>query len=81
MTDGDELPEVLPSGPDDEYECVLLDPRAALAPPSTAGTGGETLCPPGYVPRLKRRAPYGLRGKERIAEDPPTQNPEPPPAG
>lgn len=79
MTAGDELPAVLPSGADDEYECVLVDPQAALAPPPSSSRPGEPLCPPGYVPRLKRGAPYDLHGKERVSEDPPEQNPEPPP--
>ena len=68
MTAGDEPPPVLPSALDDEYECVLVDPEAARAPP-------------GYVPRLKGRAPYRLRGKEVVSEDPPEQNPDPPPTG
>jgi hypothetical protein len=79
VTAGDELPPVLPSAPDDEYECVLVDPEAARAP--SASEPGESLCPPGYVPRRKRRAPYRLRGKEVVSEDPPEQNPDPPPTG
>jgi hypothetical protein len=79
MTAGDELPPVLPSALDDEYECVLADPEAARAP--SASKPGTSLCPPGYVPRLKRRPPYRLRGKEVVSEDRPEQNPKPPPAG
>jgi len=74
MQSGSEPPEVLPSAPDDEYECVLVDPEAARAP--TAGEPTEGLCPPGYVPRLKRRAPYRLRGKEVVVDEPPEPNPE-----
>jgi hypothetical protein len=74
MAAGSDLPEVLPSAPDAEYECVLADPEAARAP--TPGDAGEGLCPPGYVPRLKRRATYGLRGKEAVVETPPERNPE-----
>lgn len=73
MPAGSELPEVLPSAPDDEYECVLADPEAARAPISSAPTAG--LCPPGYVPRRKHRASYGLRGKEAVVDRPPEQNP------
>jgi hypothetical protein len=69
-----ELPEVLPSAPDDEYECVLADPEAARAPTTGAPTAG--LCPPGYVPRRKRRGSYGLRGKEAVVDGPPEQNPQ-----
>lgn len=79
MTAGDEPPPVLPSALDDEYECVLVDPEAARAP--SASEPGKSLCPPGYVPRLKGRAPYRLRGKEVVSEDPPEQNPDPPPTG
>jgi hypothetical protein len=79
VTAGDEPPPVLPSAPDDEYECVLVDPEAARAP--SAIEPDKSLCPPGYVPRLKRRAPYRLRGKEVVSEDPPAQNPDPPPVG
>lgn len=79
MTPGDELPPVLPSAPDDEYECVLVDPEAARAP--SASERGESLCPPGYVPRRKRRAPYRLQGKEVVSEDQPEQNPDPPQTG
>jgi len=64
---------------DDEYECVLADPEAARAP--SASEPGKSLCPPGYVPRLKRRASYRLRGKEVVSQDPPEQNPDPPPTG
>lgn len=78
VTPGEELPAVLPSGTDAEYECVLADPQAALAPPGDSA--GESLCPPGYVPRLKRRAGYRLRGKDVIPDDGPEQNPQPPPA-
>lgn len=78
MTAGDELPPVLPSGPDDEYECVLVDPEAARAP--SKGEPGESLCPPGYVPRLKRRTRHRLQGKEVASENPPEENPQPPPA-
>lgn len=77
MTAGDEPPLVLPSAPDDEYECVLVDPEAARAP--SAGQPGESKCPPGYVPRLKRRGDYRLHGKEVVSEQPPEQNPHPPP--
>jgi hypothetical protein len=70
---------VLPSAPDDEYECVLVDPEAARAPSS--GEAGESRCPPGYVPRLKRRGTYRLHGKEVVSEEPPEQNPNPPPTG
>ncbi len=75
-----EPPAVLPSGADDEYECVLVDPEAAVAPQPATTQPGAALCPPGYVPRLKRRAPYHLRGKERVSEDQREQNPEPPPS-
>jgi hypothetical protein len=74
MPSGSELPEVLPSAPDDEYECVLADPVTARAP--SPGEPSEGLCPPGYVPRLKRRAQYRLRGKEAVTDGPPEQNPE-----
>jgi hypothetical protein len=74
MASGGELPEVLPSAPDDEYECVLADPEAARAPTPDGPTEG--LCPPGYVPRLKSRAPYRLRGKEAVVDGPPEPNPE-----
>jgi hypothetical protein len=74
MPSGSELPEVLPSALDDEYECVLADPEAARAP--TPGGPREELCPPGYVPRLKRREPYRLHGKEVVIDDPPERNPE-----
>ena len=77
MTAGDERPAILPSGADDEYECVLVDPLAAAAP--SEGEPGEHLCPPGYVPRRKRRAPYRLQGKELVSEDPPEENPGEPP--
>ena len=73
-----EPPEVLPSAADDEYECVLVDPQAARAP-AEGEQSGPALCPPGYVPRRKRGAPYRLHGKERVSDDPPEQNPEPPP--
>jgi hypothetical protein len=58
---------------------VLVDPEAARAP--SVSQPGESLCPPGYVPRLKQRAPYRLRGKEVASEDSPEQNPDPPPTG
>jgi hypothetical protein len=74
MSSENELPEVLPSAADDEYECVLVDPEAARAP--SADEPSEGLCPPGYVPRLKRRGQYRLRGKEAIVDDPPERNPE-----
>ena len=74
MPSESELPEVLPSEPDDEYECVLVDPDAARAP--TAGEPTEGLCPPGYVPRLKRRGQYRLRGKQVVVDEPPERNPE-----
>jgi hypothetical protein len=74
MPSGSELPEVLPSAPDDEYECVLADPEAARAP--TPGGPTEGLCPPGYVPRLKHRGPSRLRGKEVVSDGPPERNPE-----
>jgi hypothetical protein len=79
VTAGDELPLVLPSAPDDEYECVLADPEAARAPSATEP--GESKCPPGYVPRLKRRPSYRLQGKEVLPDQPPEQNPAPPPSG
>ena len=78
MPSENELPEVLPSAPDDEYECVLADPEAARAPDAGAPTEGR--CPPGYVPRLKRRASYRLRGKEAVVDGPPEHNPEQNPA-
>jgi hypothetical protein len=74
MPSEEELPEILPSSANDEYECVLADPEAARAP--TTGGSAEGLCPPGYVPRLKRHAEYGLRGKEAIIDEPPERNPE-----
>ncbi len=92
MSAGEGPPEVLPSAADEEYECVLVDPQAAMAPPEAQepppGEPGaphpvppaRPLCPPGYVPRRKRQAPYHLHGKERVTEDPPEQNPEPPPS-
>ena len=80
---------IVPSSVDPDYECVLVDPDAATAPPETAeegttgGGGGppvtEPLCPPGYVPRLKPRPPYESEGKVVISPDPPDENPEPPP--
>jgi hypothetical protein len=79
VTAGDGPPPVLPSAQDDEYECVLVDPEAARAP--SASEPRESLCPPGYVPRLKRGAPYRLQGKEVVSQDPPEQNPNPPPTG
>jgi hypothetical protein len=74
MPSESELPEVLPSAADDEYECVLADSEAARAP--TPGGPTEGLCPPGYVPRLKRRARYRLSGKEAVIDGPPERNPE-----
>ena len=77
MAAGNERPAVLPSDADDEYECVLVDPLAAAAP--SEGQPGERLCPPGYVPRLKSRAPYRVQGKELVSQDLPEENPGEPP--
>jgi hypothetical protein len=84
LTNGDEIPVIVPSTVDPDYECVLVDPDAAQAPPDvagegTTGTAGEPLCPPGYVPRLKPRPPYESEGKVVTSTDPPEENPEPPP--
>jgi hypothetical protein len=88
LTNGDELPVIVPSSVDPDYECVLVDPDAATAPPETDEEGTtdtvpepvtEPLCPPGYVPRLKPRPPYESEGKVVISPDPPEENPEPPP--
>lgn len=74
MSSDDTLPAVLPSAAEDEYECVLADPEAARAP--TAGEPSKGLCPPGYVPRLKRHADYRLHGKEAVTDGPPERNPQ-----
>lgn len=74
MPDGaPDLPQVLPSAADAEFECVLADPAAARAP----STGGSptAVCPPGYVPRRKQTTAYRLRGKEAVTEGPPQENP------
>jgi hypothetical protein len=76
MPKGNEPPEVLPSAPDEEYECVLVDPEAARAPTAEEPAPGR--CPPGYVPRLKRRGSYRLHGKEAVTGDPPQRNPHHP---
>ncbi|WP_129337064.1 hypothetical protein [Cellulomonas endophytica] len=73
MPSGEELPEVLPSAPDDDYECVRVDPGAAAAP--DPGEPREGLCPPGYVPRRKGGAPYRLAGKRAVTDGPPEPNP------
>ena len=84
MTNGDEPPVIVPSTVDPDYECVLVDPDAADAPPviaddGTTGPRPEALCPPGYVPRLRPRPPYESDGKVVISTESPEENPDPPP--
>jgi len=73
-------PDVIPSAVDPDCECVKVTPdmRPSMPPPGAAKTG-RALCPEGYLPRRRRRAPYQLRGKEVVTGRPAEPNPEPPP--
>jgi hypothetical protein len=80
MAATDPLPEVVPSTIDPDCDCVLVDADVAASPPPAATVDeAQPLCPPGYVPRRRRRADYELRGREVVSDHAPEENPEPPP--
>jgi|GEM_PF-3904151 len=65
--------DVIPCDADPMYDCVRVgspahttQPLASPPPDHEEGDGVEIapLCPPGYVPRRRRRPRYELRGKE-----------------
>lgn len=67
---------MIPSPVDPEVECVRAE-GLAEPPEPEAGPAGEPLCPPGYVPRRRRREPYELHGKTIETGRPTERNPEP----
>jgi hypothetical protein len=78
--------DVLPSVLDPEVECVRIGSRAhlgdhlgaAAAPPPGAEPEVDSgLCPPGYVPRRRRRRYDSAEGKRVVTGEPPTRNPRP----
>jgi hypothetical protein len=71
-------PDVIPCERDPDFECVRLGSQAAggavaTPPGESAASGGEPLCPEGYVPRHRRRS-YRLEGKVVRRDEPPTRN-------
>ena len=72
-------PDVIPSPVDPDVECVRSGDLAEPPGPDDIGPGGESLCPPGYVPRRKRRPPYEAEGKTIRTGRPAEHNPDPPP--
>jgi hypothetical protein len=76
---GDERPDVIPSAVDPDVECVrigsMAHPETTAAPPDEAQQQ-DGPCPPGYVPRRRRRK-YQSDGKDLVTGEPPERNPEP----
>jgi hypothetical protein len=84
-------PDITVSLVDPEYECVRIGgaahpDRPADPPPSSEGDAQPAedadlpaLCPEGYVPRRRRRAPYELDGKHIRSTGEAERNPTPPP--
>lgn len=77
---GEPRREVLRSTVDPLYDCVPIDSQTpdgniAEPPPDGIEQEGQSLCPDGYVPRLRRRD-YGLSGKQVITGKPPERRPD-----
>jgi hypothetical protein len=76
----EEVPDVIPSKVDSNYDCVRLgstthDGQIASPPPGGGDAEEARLCPEGYVPR-RRRGPYEARGKRMVSGEPPVRNPD-----
>jgi hypothetical protein len=69
-------PDVIPSPVDPDVECVRAGDLAEPPGPDLRPSG-EPLCPPGYVPRRKRREPYESHGKTIDTGRPAERNPDP----
>jgi hypothetical protein len=75
VSEGEDLPDVLPCPGRPDWECVRRGSPAhggpvAAPPPGPAGEGQrEGLCPEGYVPRKRHRRAYDLDGKRIVRPD------------
>ena len=75
VSDGEDLPDVLPCPGRPDWECVRRGSSAhggpvAAPPPGPAAQGQrEGLCPEGYVPRKRHRRAYDLEGKRIVRAD------------
>ena len=75
VSEGDDLPDVLPCPGRPDWECVRRGSPAqggpvAAPPPGPAPEGQPAgLCPEGYVPRKRHRRAYDLEGKRIVRRD------------